>query len=272
MSCIQNMEKKIRSLQVSTSILKQFSLGFAPFREGSINTISESQKAFDSKKYKQWLAMANQFAKEIGITINTHLNTLGIYGATSAKMEASSVVTITATEEQTNLFAALMGALAPEVQHSVMINTYDKVGLDTEHRISFKDRKSAESFLKNKEVFGVSDVSFDPSTNTALILDISRFNLIFNNDKFLTDYGESITDHAINAIGNRFVEEEEYSGIIQKAWNNNTRYNRGDARQNLIDILHFAITTIDEHSNYRSALQKPKKRALSKKLKLAEVG
>jgi len=265
------MKKIIRSSKVSTAVLKQFSVGYAPFKKGNINKISESQKVFDSKKYKQWLAMANNFANEIGITIDTYVKTLGVYGASSAKMEASAIVTITATEEQANIFAALMGTLAPDIQHSVMLNKYDVNGWDTEHHITFKSPELAQEFQIKKKLYGVHDLSVDPKTNTAIILDIPSYGVNFNVSKFLVTHGQDFTEHREFDIRVTFVQKEDYCGILQGAWNSYKQWNRGNARQNLNDILHLASTRINRQSGNGATLPQPKKRALSKKQQFTQI-
>ncbi|MDZ4796282.1 MAG: hypothetical protein SGI83_18570, partial [Bacteroidota bacterium] len=263
---------QFQSEDISSPSLKKFVVGYAPFREGGIEKMGDSLKAFEDKKYKQWLAMADQFAKELGISLDATTKTVGVYGATSSKMEASSVVTIVATDEQAMVFAALMGTLAPDVQHSVMLNTYDESGEDVEHRVTFKDRESAESFLSNKNAYGVSDVSFEPDTNTALILDISRFNAIFDSDKFLKDYGESITGHKQNKVVNSFIEEQDYAGILQKERDSDGRYNKGESGQNLNDILKLAINRINRRSGDRSSLPQSAQEKLTERLNKTVFG
>lgn len=265
------MTNKITNSQVSKGVLKQFSIGYAPFREGCIEKISDSQKNFDSKKFKQWLAMGNHFAEELEITIDSCVDTLGIYGATNAKMEASAVVTITATEEQVNIFAALMGTLAPDIQHSVMVNTYDVNGGDTEHHITFKSPELAQEFVIKKKLYGVHDLSVDPKTNTAIILDIPSHGVNFNVSKFLLNHGQDFTEHREFDIRVTFVEKENYRGILQGAWNSYEQWHRGNAGQNLNDIFHVAITRINRQSGNSATLSQPKKRALSKKQQFTQI-
>ena len=90
--------------------LQQFAVAYAPYREGNVKGIEGASKVFENKKYQNWLDMANQFAEELGIHIEGVEKTLGEYGITSKDLEASSFVTITATQEQAELFAAMMGS------------------------------------------------------------------------------------------------------------------------------------------------------------------
>lgn len=265
------MKKIIRSPHVSKTGLKQFTIGYAPFRQGNINSIADSQKAFKNKKYRQWISMANEFAKELGITVKALTHTLGIYGATSSNVEASALLTITATTEQAELFAALMGTLAPDIQHSVMVNTYDVNGWDTEHHITFKSPELAKEFLIKKKLYGVHDLSFDPKTNTAIILDIPSYGVNFNVSKFLLNHGQDFTEHREFDIRVTFVQKEDYCGILQGAWNSYEQWHRGNAGQSLNDIFHLAITRINRQSGNSATLPQPKKRALSKKQQFTQI-
>ena len=265
------MTNKITSPRVLQEVLRKFSIGCAPFRVGSIEKICDSQKAFNTQTYNEWIREAQTFAVELGIKIETCRYTLGVYGATSNKMELSALISIIASEQQAKVFAALMGLIAPEIQHSVMLNTYDENGLDTEHRITFKKATAAQNFIEHKDLYGVDDMSFDPKTNTAIILDAPNNDRRFDIDKFSKKYERDIKGHEQLGTTISFTRENNYETIIEKQRNFLIEQNKGNARQYLINILHNAINRLDKERGKNSTLPKPKKRAVSKMPRFAEV-
>ena len=264
------MTNKITSPRVSQEVLRKFLIGCAPFRVGSIEKICDSQKAFNTQTYNEWIREAQTFAVELGIKIETCRYTLGVYGATSNKMELSALISIIASEQQAKVFAALMGSLAPEIQHSVMLNTYDETGLDTEHRMTFK-ATAAQDFIENKEHYGVDDMSFDPKTNTAIILDAPNNARRFDIDKCSKSYQKDITGHEQFGTTISFIKEDNYETIIQEQRNSIEEQNKINAMQYFIDILHLPITGLDRQRGNSSKLLKPKKRAVSKRPRFAEI-
>lgn len=249
---------------ITSKGLSEFVIGAAPFRYGNIKTIDSSSSVFESKKYRQWMALAKKVAEELGIKVVFTSPTIGIYSQTSSDMEASAISVIQATDEMAEVYAAVMGVLAPESQHSIMMNKYDREGLDTEYRLSFKTMHSAQKFLKSKLLYGVQNVSFDPSTKTALVLDIPEYNATFNQQKFIQDYATEI-----NGIDRRnakvsFVEEGRYGEIVQRAWDTIQGLNGGVGRQNLIDIYRLSLTRLSKQSGDVLKKSEQKKKLISR--------
>jgi hypothetical protein len=212
--------KKIEPIKIGEKVseitpipeIKDFTLGYAPFKEGKITDISQGEKAFDNKAFKAWKKMANTFAENIGLEIVSDNNTIGKYGATSSIGEASSVPTVRGTKEQVELFAALMGTLAPEGQHSVMTLEYNPNGKTEEHRITFKDRKAAQEFLENSAKYGIEDISLFPESNTVMILD----NGDVDHKTLNNDYENKITGHQRLKVNQDFITQDRYAGLLQK--------------------------------------------------------
>jgi hypothetical protein len=218
------------------SEIKDFTLGYAPFREGKITDISQGEKAFDNKAFKAWKKMANTFAENIGLEIVSDNNTIGKYGATSTIGEASSVPTVRGTKEQIELFASLMGTLAPEGQHSVMTLEYDPNGKTEEHRITFKDRKAAQEFLENSSKYGIEDLSLFPESNTVMILD----NGDVDHENLTKDYGEQITGHQRLKVNQEFITQDRYSGLLQKYGDSLGGHYPAAYRENINDAIQLA--------------------------------
>lgn len=237
---------------------KQISLGYAPLRVGKVENLNDTDKIFAEKKFKEWRNMAVQFASDLGITVKTDKPTIGIYSGTTESKEASSLITIEATEEQAEVFAALMGTMAPDVQHSVMINTYNENGVDTEHHVKFKTAEKAHEFIENRKDYGISDVSFDPATNTVLVLDIDRWGVTFDQNKFRETYGTDIEGIEHRGVTNRFLEEADYAESLARG-----RDSLSDkqliGRTNLSDVYELAQKRFDRRGGVHAALSEQKK-------------
>jgi hypothetical protein len=216
--------------------LKTFTLAYAPFREGNINNISDSSKAFENKKYKQWVKMGEQFASDLGIEINSQDESIGIYGETSSNAEASSVLSVRGEESKVDLMAALMGTLAPDAQHSVLKIKYDEKGDASEHRITFRNKQDAIEFLENRKEYGLNNISLLPNSNSAIVLDFGNFET----SKFNKDYGrkvKSVERSKFNSETAFGINENTYGDIIQGEIQ---RRNEGEVRNNFSDVLKLA--------------------------------
>lgn len=216
--------------------IKEFTLGYAPFREGKITDISEGEKAFKNKNFESWKKMANQFAQNIGLEVVSDNNTIGKYGATSTIGEASSVPTVRGTKEQVDLFGALMGTLAPEGQHSVMTLEYDPNGKTEEHRIKFDNKESAIDFVKNASKYGIEDLSLFPESNSVMILD----NGNVDHKKLIDDYGKQITDHKRLKVNQEFIGQDRYAGILQEHGDTIGGRYSPEYRENISDAIKLA--------------------------------
>ena len=216
--------------------IKEFTLGYAPFREGKITDISEGEKAFKNKTFESWKKMANQFAQNIGLEVISDNNTIGKYGATSTIGEASSVPTVRGTKEQVDLFGALMGTLAPEGQHSVMTLEYDPNGKTEEHRIKFDNKESAIDFVKNASKYGIEDLSLFPESNSVMILD----NGNVDHKKLIDYYGKHITDHQRLKVNQEFIGQDRYAGILQEHGDTIEGRYSPEYRENISDAIKLA--------------------------------
>jgi hypothetical protein len=230
--------EEIKPVEVTPiSEVKEFKLGYAPFREGKITDISQADKAFQNKAYQSWKKMANEFAKNIGLEVVSDPNTVGKYGATSELGEASSTPTVKGTDAQVELFAALMGTLAPEGQHSVMINKYDLNGKDHEHVFTFNSKEAAQDFYKNAGKYGIEDLSLNPENNSVMF--ISAADKGFDG-QIIKDYAKQITGHEENNINTRFLSQGEYSRILNEHGNSIGEQYPQEYRQNIADAIKLA--------------------------------
>ena len=217
--------------------ISEFKLGYAPFREGKITDITQADKVFENKNYQAWKKMASTFAQSIGLELVNDPNTVGKYGATSELGEASSTPKVKGTDEQVELFAALMGTLAPEGQHSVMMNKYDVNGKDHEHVFTFDSKESAQDFYKNAGKYGIEDISLTPDGNSVMF--ISSVDKGFDG-QIVKDYAKQITGHEENNINTRFLSQGEYSRILDEHGNKIGKQYTEEYRENIADAIKLA--------------------------------
>lgn len=232
--------------------LKDYTLSYAPFREGKITDLSESKKAFQEKSFQKWKGMANRFIKALGIKLDQDNNGVGIYGNTSANAEASALPMISGDPEKVELFAALMGTLSPDKQHSVMVLGHNENGATSEHRVTFKDSNGAEDFVKNRGKYGINDITLIPESNTVVVLEFNKGE--FNKNKLYEDYGERIGKHEEKNVNARFIGESEYGGIVQKARNSLREHDQKISGNDYADILQMA----HERGSGNEVKEKPK--------------
>lgn len=220
------------------SEIKEFKLGYAPFREGKITDVSQADKAFQNKAYQSWKKMASEFAKNIGLEVVSDQNTVGKYGATSELGEVSSTPVVKGTDKQVELFAALMGTLAPEGQHSVMINKYDPKGKDLEHTYTFSSKEAAQDFYKNAGNYGIQDISLNPDSNSVMFITSDKKG--FNLNKINDEHGKNITGVDEKNINTRFLSQGEYGRILEEQGDKSGKYDTPEYRQNILDAIQLA--------------------------------
>lgn len=216
--------------------LKEFSIGYAPFREGNITDISKSSEAFDNSTFKKWKQMSTQFANDIGIEILDDNNSVGIYSETSENAEASAILNVRGTEDKIDLFCALMGTLAPDSQHSVMKVEYNKNGKNQTRFITLDGIESVKDFVKNRKKYGLDDVSLIPENNSVFILDTGNFN----QNKFIKDYGRRIKEHESRKGNASFIGEYDYREILSREWDSNQGHDNGASGKNISDAITLA--------------------------------
>jgi hypothetical protein len=224
--------------EIVSPTVSEFKLGYAPFREGKITDISQADKAFENKTYQSFKKMASKFAQDIGLEVFSDPNVVGKYGATSELGEASSTPKVKGTDQQVELFAALIGTLAPEGQYSVMMNKYNVKGKDFEHVFTFANKEAAQDFYKNAGKYGVQDLSLTPDGNSVMFIasDKNGFDLI----NLTKDYGKQVTGHEENSINTRFLSQGEYSRILEQYGDKIGKQYSAESRQNILDAIQLA--------------------------------
>ena len=234
-------EKTKTTGEIKNPDLQTFTLAYAPFRAGKIENLSDTEKAFADKQYQRWRRMGQQFASDLGLSIGSEQNSIGIYKGTSNNPEASVVISITGAKDKIDLFAAIMGTLAPEGQESVMRIEYDKEGSATEFNFTFKTYEDAVDFVNNREKYGVQNVTLLPNSRTIVVLDFGDFE----RKDFANNYGQKLikngqTENKFKGESAFEINENTYGRIISEARSKNGGYNRGEVGDNLADVLSLA--------------------------------
>jgi hypothetical protein len=240
---------------------KSATIGVAPLRVGTIKQLRQAARAFGAKPYKQLQKQHAELVKALGLTVNDMNQTVGAYGATSSDFEQSMLPTVSGPAPDVETYAALMATLAPETQHSALISSYQTLedgGVDVEHRITFKTREAAEEFVANRNDYGISDLSYIPYTKTAILLEIGRFGGL-DLTKFLDRYEQDIENHEYRHADVQFLEEADYSGVIQTARNSLDRHDSPARRAKLSTLLDTAEAKLRKQGLWVEPKAKPLK-------------
>lgn len=222
---------------LSTAIHKaasdKFTVGYSPFRVGNISDLNTAEKAFNDPQYKEWKQEGTQLADLMGIKIIDSSNTIGIYEATTNNAETSRVIEVSGSEDAVNGYAAIMGSIAPDRQMSVMVNKYDTGGDVSENYINFHSKQGAINFVNDRKKYGINDLSYSPDKNQVLILDFGNFD----KNKFLQEHGTEVKNIEERQVKTRFIEENEYAGIVRKVRNSLPEHDRGSRGAEFSSIL-----------------------------------
>jgi hypothetical protein len=167
---------------------------------------------------------------------------MDVYDTTSDLVEASRVMVIQATEKEAEIYAAMVGTEAPGELHGVMLNRYQEEGEHSEHYLTFDSKQSAIDFVNNRKKYGIGDVSFLPDTNKVSVLDFGSVD----SHKTAQDYGKKIIDVEQRKFRARFIEENEYGGIMQKIRDTLPRHDKGALGRKLDTLLKKAAERLNK--------------------------
>jgi len=193
-------------------------INVAPLFNTKVTNIQEAEAIRQSDVYKQYKQKIETTANDFGVTVNNIDDSIGGYAGVS---EVSNVVNVTGDWNNVVEFAAVFGAMTPEVQDSTIAGR--AVEANTEEH-------NADRFdigINNQEAAmkAASDAGFDQDGFTLSGDKISFFNIFeypvedFENkyvtfvDKYL-EYGGQITSETKSAIQSEFIDSDRRAEII----------------------------------------------------------
>ena len=187
-----------------------FFVGVAPLRRMAIKSVN-SDKSFDNVKYERLKINAKNVADVLGLSIVEEHDVFGGWEeAGKQSRETSYRVKIPAKDkDKVEAYAALIGALAPEVQDSVMVvEPLPKVKLDEatafEATINVRSKDKGQELADKITSFGFYGYTYDPKKK--------QFILVF--DKENTPQFEALLDHA---SANKLIYENKTEYVAAKS-------------------------------------------------------
>lgn len=150
----------------------------APFFNTQVNTVAEANELRQTPEYKGYVQSLVDIANQIGVKANV-VDFIGGYENEAGEriVEISNLVELEgATMEQTEEFAALAAALAPQVQEATIAAQYINEG-DTAHNaneygVVVSDVDGAIDALK---AVGITDFSINEKTGEVSFIDVLDF-------------------------------------------------------------------------------------------------
>jgi len=170
----------------------------APYYGVTINTLDEANAIFNSKAYQRHKDEVYEIAKAAGLKVVEIKDGVGGFEFQDGNKikEATSAVTITGAWNDMVKFAAMYGALAPEVQEATIAAMY---------------------VAKNSLNHNGDEFTYKVDNNTAAMqaavdagFDSAGFTLLDGQIKFLDIFEYS--DGSISKMLLRFVEIQKYGG------------------------------------------------------------
>jgi len=201
--------------------IQEESIAFAPFRELNVNSPEEDEAIRNSPEYLEYMKDAERLAGALGVTITGKLDTLGGYVDSDTKrpvVEVSNIISVSGSEKNIELMAAMLGVAAPELQDSVLVSHYKENGSSTEYKIetgSFKNGIAALDHLKNNNL---EYFSIDKNNGDLIILDIDN-----ENTKNILTFVKTLKEKNLyqnlkfSHAEAKFIGKAEYGPIIERS-------------------------------------------------------
>ena len=175
----EGIQEEIITPQIPKEEVKVTRVKVAPFFNTQITSTSEAAQLRQSPEYKGYLQSLSDIGTKIGIKV-TPLETIGGYENEKGEriVEISNDVDLeNATMEQAEEFAALAGALAPQVQEATIAAQYlsEEGGKDhkaNEYTIVVSDVDGAIDALK---AAGITDFSINEKNGEISFIDVLDF-------------------------------------------------------------------------------------------------
>lgn len=212
---------------------KRLSVYVAPFFDTMVENAEQAKNLQKSPAYKKYIDTINNVAKDLGIEIESVHANIGKYKNRYGQevSELSNTINLkNATLDQATDFAAMMGALTPEVQESTIAAQHidkNSLGSDkhtaTKHSLTF-DQSKLDQVKKMADDVGL-DATINLENNTIDFLEFTAdwFDQVDFNDK-LTKFVQKISEDGIKykaehfPIESRFIESQvsEYNEFGRK--------------------------------------------------------
>jgi hypothetical protein len=197
-------------------------VNIAPLFDTQITTDAEAQAIVDSELYQDYISKTSKVAEAFGLTVEERADSIGGFGGIA---EASTVWTVSGDFEDVKNFAAVTGALTPEVQEATIAARIVEKGSPDHNADSFsfvvEDRDAAIQAAKNT---GYDDKGYTLNGNEFTVLNIHAFedsNFKENTINLLSEYekisGEKIPTEKISRdfLQSEYIDHSSRQEIIR---------------------------------------------------------
>lgn len=185
-------------------------IGVAPLRRQNIKDVN-ADKEFDNAKYQHLKTNAKNIADVLGLKIKEEHDVFGGWEEDGKQSRETSYRIKVSTNDKSKVeaYAALVGALAPEVQNSVMVveplpNTAIDKADSFEVSMPVRSKAKGQDLSEKITSYGFEGYTYDP--------DKKEFLLVFNKDN-QSKFNELVE----YALGNKLIYENKIKAIPAKA-------------------------------------------------------
>ena len=218
------------------------SVNVAPLYSTKVETPEQASQMQSSEFYKEFKRKNEELATRFGLKVSSQKDGIGGFAGVS---EATTVVNVTGKFEDIVKYAAVSGALTPEVQESTIAGMYVKEGS------SYHNADKLEVGIDNMEIAmkAAKDAGFDENGYTLLNDEISFFDIHeFRTEGFdkkidifaskYEEYGGQITRKEKHAVRSEYIDAEKRKDIISRIQGDAIQYKQD--RSGLRDELENA--------------------------------
>lgn len=213
-------------------------INIAPLFDTKVKTIEEAEAIRQSDMYQTYKKDMSDTAKRFGVQVDAIDDTIGGYEGVS---EVSTVVNVTGDWNNIVEFAAVYGAIAPEVQDSTIAGRTVEPQT-TEHNADRFDIgiDNQEAALKAAEDAGFSQDGFTMSGNKIMFFNIFDYPVVGFDEKYANfvdkylEYGGNITSESKSAVQSEFIDSDRRAEIIEKIEGNAVQQGRWESIRDVI--------------------------------------
>jgi len=211
------------SRQLNDTDIVSTTVNVAPLYSVKVNSIEQANSIFASDLYKRHKKEVESFATKLGLKVDGMQDGIGGFAfddGTEVK-EATTMVNVTGNWDDIVNFAAVMGALTPEVQESTIAGRYVEEGSKNhkadEYSVGIDNTSAA---LRAAEEAGFNSAGF-----TLLDKEIKFFNVFKYRNKNIREmlatfvnkykeYGGQITSEGKRAVESEYIDYDRRGAIL----------------------------------------------------------
>jgi hypothetical protein len=195
-------------------------INVAPLFNTKVTNIEEAKAIQDSDQYKQYKEKIGTVAIDFGIKVDSIEDSIGGYAGVS---EVSNIVNVTGDWNSIVEFAAVFGAMTPEVQDSTIAGRTIESGSEFHNTDRYEvELDNQEAAMKAAAAAGFDQEGFTLTGNKIMFFNIFEYPVEDFDNKYITfvnkytEYGGKIGSETKSAIQSEFIDSDRRAEIITK--------------------------------------------------------